>query len=106
MSSSDTPERAERFGPLYPFLSEIFPAHRTILGKLDVPRIGKELNLSHEAVYKWLRKPAGARALTPQNAERILELALQDANADLLIANDTPRPTLRDFDPFVYGTTT
>lgn len=105
MSSSDTTVTVERFGPLYPFLAEIFPTHRTILGKLDVPRLGKDLGLSHEAVYKWLRKPAGARSLTPQNAERILELALADDNADALLVAEKPRPTIRDFDQFVYGTT-
>lgn len=94
----------ERFGPLYPFLCTIFPTHRTVLNKLDVPGLAKELTLSHEAVYKWLRKREG-RCLTPQNAERILELALADANVDALIAAEQPRPTLRDFDVFVYGQT-
>lgn len=93
----------ERFGPLYPFLCEIFPAHRTVLGKLDVPGLAKDMNLSHEAVYKWLRKPAGSRVITPQNAERILELALSDQNVDRLVAAGTQRPTIRDFDVFVYG---
>lgn len=96
----------ERFGPLYPFLCDIFPTHRTVLGKLDVPRLGKDLGLSHEAVYKWLRKPAGARSLTPQNAERILELALSEFNVSQLVACDLPRPTIRDFDQFVYGSAT
>ena len=92
-------------GPLYTFLSDIFPTYRTVLGKFDVLRLSKDQGLSHEAVYKWLRKREG-RCLTPQNAERILELALEDNNVDALMANDQPRPTIRDFDVFVYGRAT
>ena len=100
MASSRRDQWAD--GPLYTFLSDIFPSYRTVLGKFDVLRLSKELNLSHEAVYKWLRKREG-RCLTPQNAQRILELALQDENVDALIKADTPRPIIRDFDVFVYG---
>lgn len=89
-------------GPLYTFFLEIFPTYRTILNKFDVQRLANELGLSQEAIYKWLRKREG-RCLTPQNAQRVLELALEDENVDALIANGTPRPTIRDFDVFVYG---
>jgi hypothetical protein len=103
MASSRRDQRAD--GPLYTFLSDVFPTYRTILGKFDVLRMAQELHLSHEAVYKWLRKREG-RCLTPQNADRILELALQEANADVLRKTGVPRPTIRDFDIFVYGRAT
>lgn len=103
MASSRRDQWAD--GPLYTFLSDIFPTYRTVLGKFDVLRLAGDMGLSHEAVYKWLRKREG-RCLTPQNAERILELALHDSNVDALIAAVQPRPTIRDFDVFVYGRAT
>lgn len=103
MASSRRDQWAD--GPLYVFLSDIFPTYRTVLGKFDVLRLAQALGLSHEAIYKWLRKREG-RCLTPQNAERILELALDDANVDALLDTSKPRPTIRDFDVFVYGRTT
>ena len=103
MASSRRDQWAD--GPLYTFLSEIFPTYRTVLGKFDVLRLAQEMGLSHEAVYKWLRKREG-RCLTPQNADRILELALQDSNADALVEAGVQRPTIRDFDIFVYGRVT
>ena len=103
MASSRRDQWAD--GPLYTFLSEIFPTYRTVLGKFDVLRLAQEMQRSPEAVYKWLRKREG-RCLTPQNADRILELALQDDNVDALIAAGDVRPTIRDFDVFVYGRST
>ncbi len=100
MASSRRDQWAD--GPLYTFFSEIFPTYRTVLGKFDVVRLAREMGLSPEAVYKWLRKREG-RCLTPQNAQLILELALEDENVDALVENGTPRPTIRDFDVFVYG---
>lgn len=100
MASSRRDQWAD--GPLYTFLTDIFPTYRTVLGKFDVLRLAREMGLSPEAVYKWLRKREG-RCLTPQNAEKILELALDDDNVDALLASDNPRPTIRDFDVFVYG---
>ena len=103
MASSRRDQWAD--GPLYTFLTDILPTYRTILGKFDVLRLAHEMGLSHEAVYKWLRKREG-RCLTPQNAEKILELALDGDNVDRLVANGDPRPTIRDFDIFVYGRAT
>ena len=103
MASSRRDQWAD--GPLYTFLTDIFPTYRTVLGKFDVVRLAREMGLSHEAIYKWLRKREG-RCLTPQNAERILELALEAPNVDLLVHNGDPRPTIRDFDIFVYGKAT
>ena len=100
MASSRRDQWAD--GPLYTFLTDIFPTYRTILGKFDVVRLASEMGLSHEAVYKWLRKREG-RCLTPQNAQKILELALEDENVDALLDAGAPRPTIRDFDIFVYG---
>ena len=101
MASSRRDQWAD--GPLYTFLNEIFPTYRTILGKFDVLRMAGELRLSHEAIYKWFRKDEGRGRLSPSNAERILELALSDTNIEALLASDTQRPTIRDFDVFVYG---
>jgi hypothetical protein len=100
MASSRRDQWAD--GPLYTFLTDIFPTYRTVLGKFDVVRLAREMGLSHEAIYKWLRKREG-RCLTPQNAERILELALESPNVDALLDSGEPRPTIRDFDVFVYG---
>ena len=58
-------------GPLYTFLTRIFPEHITPYNRLDVQRLRKELNKSHEAVYKWLR----SGRLTPDNASALLHLA-------------------------------
>ncbi len=100
MASSRRDQWAD--GPLYTFLSEIFPAYRTILGKFDVNRLAKDLNFSHEAIYKWLRKGR----LAPQNAEKVLELALREDNLDVLLDHGATRPSIRDFDVFVYGRAT
>lgn len=96
MASSRRDQWAD--SPLYIFLSDIFPTYRTVLGKFDVLRLARDLSLSHEAVYKWLRKGS----LSPQNANAVLDLALTLENIDALVASDMPRPELRDFDQFVY----
>lgn len=78
--------------PLYVYLCEIFPKHRTILLRLDVEQLAEELGKSQEAIYKWLRKSR----LTPDNAAALLDLANKQER-------DTPL-TIRDFDKFVYAT--
>lgn len=85
-------------GPLYQFMLSIFPEYRTILRRLDVERLGQDLNRSHEAVYKWLR----SSRLDPKNAKAILELALTPANAAAIRKSGRTLPQTRDFDQFVY----
>lgn len=85
-------------GPLYKFMMDIFPSHRTICNYLDVLRLSRELNRSHEALYKWLRKGK----LTPENAVLILNLATASPNAALLPS----ALTTRDFEQFIYATPT
>lgn len=78
--------------PLYIFLCDIFPGHRTILGRLDVEQLADELGRSQEAIYKWLRKSR----LTPENAAALLDLANRQERDEPL--------NIRAFDTFVYAT--
>lgn len=63
--------RPYSFGPLYDLLVEKFPNHRTVQGVFDVPGFARDLNRSHEAVYKAVRQ----NRLTPDMARRIIELS-------------------------------
>lgn len=85
--------------PLNQFLKRIFPNHITPYQRLDVQRLRTELDppMSHEAVYKWLRKGK----LSPENAMSLLRLANDPVN---LGARGDDALTIRDFDQFVYGT--
>jgi len=71
-----TPRRRYSFGPLYDFLAEVFPNHRSAKGLFDVPNFGKDLGYSHEAIYRSLRE----RDLLSQNvALKIMKLSRTDA---------------------------
>lgn len=82
-------------GALYTFLTRIFPQHITPYNRLDVQRLRKELNKSHEAVYKWLR----SGRLTPDNASALLHLA---NNAENTAARGGSTVLRSDFEDFVY----
>jgi len=84
--------------PLYQYLLDLFPEHRTLCQFLDVKRLANDLELSHERVYAFLRKSK----LAPHNADAIRKLACSEPNASLLIAAGRPLPERRDFDKFVY----
>ena len=86
-------------GPLYTFMMETFPEHRSMYQILDVQRLKRELGRSHERIYQWLRKSK----LTPGNARAICELANSEANvAALAKVNRTP-PEIHQFNRFVYA---
>ena len=94
-----TQSRAWKAGPLYAYLLQIFPQHRTIADFLDVRRLARELGLSRQRIYHCLHNST----LTPTNAEAIRTLACAEPNAAVLIAAGRPLPERKDFDPFVYG---
>ena len=87
--------------PLYKFLSEIFPAYKGRYHILDVLTIAKRLNISGEAIYRWLRKGK----LTPKNAQALCTLANDPANVEELAACNPPKkvPVIEDFMPFVFS---
>ena len=66
-------ESTYTFGPLYDLLRKALPAYRTPSGRLNVPKLAKDLGadgMSREGVYKWLR----ANRLTPPNAKKLVDL--------------------------------
>jgi hypothetical protein len=80
-------------GPLYQFLMDRLPEHRSVCGFLDVIRLARDLKKSHEAVYKWLR----TSRLTPANADAIRDLVNRTRFEGL------PVLERKDFDAFVYA---
>ncbi len=58
------------FGPLYDYLFEQFPEHRSSQGVFDVERFSKDMGVSKEAVYRFLRK----NGLNPEQADKIVSL--------------------------------
>jgi hypothetical protein len=60
-------------------LSALPPANRSI------PELARQLEITHQAIYKWLRE----EKLTPAMVKRIVELS-------------DGRVNLHDFDPWVY----
>lgn len=90
MSSGDT--IIARGGELYELLSDRFPAFRSKQGVLDIPRMAKEMEVSHETLYRAVR---GQRAkgypngrLTVEIAVRVLELSRTSKDAIPLYAED------------------
>lgn len=47
--------RPESFGSLYNLLAEKFPNHRTTAGGFNVLQLARDLNRSHETMYRALR---------------------------------------------------
>lgn len=43
------------FGPLYEVLQKAFPDHRSIQQVFDVTKLAKDLDLSHETIYRAVR---------------------------------------------------
>lgn len=67
------PSRTTRpfsFGPLYDFLFESFPEHRSSQGIFDVPRFADDMGVSKEAVYRLLRK----NKVNPEQTDKIVSL--------------------------------
>lgn len=93
-ASTRIPGRPEwAAGPLYNALMQTFPGHVTQLGVLDVQRLKRELEKSHEAIYKWLRQGK----LTPDNARDIVRVAGSEANLAALAEAGRSPPTFEDF---------
>lgn len=67
------PSRTTRpfsFGPLYDLLFTSFPEHRSSQGVFDVERFSKDMGVSKEAVYRFLRK----NGLNPEQTDKIVSL--------------------------------
>ncbi len=85
------------YSALYIFLCDIFPEHRTVLGRFDVEQLAEEMGRSMEAVYKWMRKNhehPKKPCLSPENAAALLELANRQVRDEPL--------TIQDFQKFVF----
>lgn len=77
---------------LHEVLTDAFPRHRTVNGILDVRELASDLDLSHEAVYKWIR----ADRVPAKRVNDLIALSRPNKKAD-------PRLTLDDLLPFVIG---
>ena len=65
-------------GALYKLLERIFPTYRSPRdGVLDVAKLADDLELTTEAVYKWLR----ADRIPPKRARQVEALANKDKSA-------------------------
>ncbi len=78
---------------LHAKLCEILPTYRTRRGALDVPRLGRELCKSEEAIYRWFR---ANNLKSSYNARDIIELANTPDNLDALVTNGGRPPRLED----------
>lgn len=85
--------------PLYLFLMQVFPLHRTKRNVLDVRGLSGDLDKSHERVYQWLRD----QKLSSKNAKGLLALANSEPNASALRERGITPPEIRDFDRYVYA---
>jgi hypothetical protein len=63
--------RPYSFGPFYDYLMTLFPEHRSPQGVFDVPRLARDLGVSNETVYQWLRR----NIVTIEGAKRLLRLS-------------------------------
>ena len=82
-----TPSRTARpfsFGPLYDFLFESFPEHRTSQGVFDVERLAGDMKVSKEAVYRFLRK----NRLNPEQTDKLVRLLHPDHVPGLDLVDD------------------
>lgn len=86
-------------GPLYLFLMETFPEHKTAMGVLDIQRLKVDLGKSHEAIYKWIR----AGKLKPENANAIVALAGAEPNVTALAAVGRTPPKIEELVRFVFA---
>lgn len=85
--------------PLYMFLSDIFPDHRTPFNRLDVDRIAREVEKNYESLYRWLRESR----LNVEWAKLLCDLANTPENVARLAAADRQPPTLeQDFVRFIF----
>ena len=93
--------RTEEWAPdgLYMTLLGFLPHYRTRRGKLDVRRLGDDLDpgKSPEAIWKWLRKDK----FLGDNARAVIRLAATPENRDMLIQDGRQPPTMADFIDFV-----
>lgn len=85
MTDAAQAESSFTFGPLYDLLKAKFPDYRTDTGRFDVPRFSTDLNMSHEGVYKWLRK----NKISPDGARKVVSLS-------------RGRAEINDFTAFVF----
>lgn len=58
-------------GELYDVLVKAFPEHRTVQGLFDIPRLAKDIGVSHETIYRAVR----ADKLSVKVATKIIQLS-------------------------------
>ncbi len=90
MTKETTPEaRRAPYGELYDVLVRAFPEHRTVQGLFDIPRLAKDIGVSHETIYRAVRMDK----LSVKVANRIITLsedmeALGEVEADRLLSRE------------------
>jgi hypothetical protein len=88
-------------GPLYKALVAALPGFlidsTTDSPRLCVAAVAKELKISREIIYRWLR----AGSVNTRNAKRLVELARTTRNLAVLHANGTQPVEFSDFVPFL-----
>ncbi len=67
--------------------------------RLDIPKLHKAIEKSHETVYKWLR----SNRLNPRNAQKLVDLANTDANVAVLKQLGRKPPSVEGFSRFVFA---
>lgn len=88
--------RRAPFGALYDLLAERFPDHRSVQGLLDIPRLAKEIEVSHETLYRAVRNDK----ITIRVANKLIQAS---EDADLLGESDAPVLTQADLLRFVFN---
>ena len=87
------PEGKQEFGELHKLLKTTFPEYRTARDNVfDVKRLAGDLDMTAEAIYKWLRNDT----LPAKRARQIVEIA-NKANK----AKKRPLVELEVFLPFL-----
>lgn len=102
MTSDDT--IIVRGGELYELLADRFPEYRSKQGVLDIPRMAKEMEVSHETLYRAVRgnkaKGYPNGRLTVEIAIRLLDLSRSSDEAMPLYAEEVLPFMLPNFEGY------
>jgi hypothetical protein len=102
MQVADAPQRFSWTGTeLYKTLCHVFPTLRTKKQNvLDVEQLAKEIGMTKEGLYKWLRD---GRILSKKGVERLIELANREPYSNHLAERGIAPPTKQDFARFLLS---